>query len=272
VRSVLFRAAVLVAWVGLLACPAQALERAGRGWLGVEMRLFFAGGVFVEHVFAGSPAARAQLAPGDRLLRADGLPIGEPADLVAHVGGLHPGARLELEIVRADRRQVVHAVLDRHPGELEVTRLKWIGKRAPELEIEDGARVQGQLPARLGDLGGRVVVLAIWTSGCTSCRALAPTLSELDGRWRKRGLSVLGVGVDDRAALERALRGWRAGFAVAADPDRSATRLFDVPGTLGLFVIDRNGVIVELLMSYESGRRAALEKLLERLLGEGPTP
>jgi thiol-disulfide isomerase/thioredoxin len=59
-----------------------------------------------------------------------------------------------------------------------------------ELPTWDGKIVQ------LSDLKGKVVILDLWATWCTPCLASAPTLSNLQARFRNQGLVVLGVSLD----------------------------------------------------------------------------
>ena len=60
----------------------------------------------------------------------------------------------------------------------------------------DGRRV------RLSDYRGRPVVLDFWATWCGPCRASMPHLSNLQQRYRGRGLIVLGLSVDDSEPVE----------------------------------------------------------------------
>jgi len=64
---------------------------------------------------------------------------------------------------------------------------------APDFELDtlDGRRL------RLSDLRGRVVLVNFWAAWCAPCRVEMPWLAELDARYRARGLTILGVSVDD---------------------------------------------------------------------------
>jgi thiol-disulfide isomerase/thioredoxin len=76
-----------------------------------------------------------------------------------------------------------------------------------------------QLPVRRGSdataplatlLGGAPAVVAFWATYCPPCRAEVPVLGRAAGRWRARGVRIVGVALDvrDAAALERAAREW----------------------------------------------------------------
>ena len=77
------------------------------------------------------------------------------------------------------------------------------GDLAPELAVvrPDGTSFQltdltGK-PVRLADLRGRAVWLNFWASWCPPCQAETPILRQLDLEYRDRGLSIVGISVQE---------------------------------------------------------------------------
>ena len=71
------------------------------------------------------------------------------------------------------------------------------GKPAPDFRLKtfDGRAVS------LDDYRGQVVLLDFWATYCSPCVAALPELQALHAKHGARGFSVVGVTVDDRAAL-----------------------------------------------------------------------
>ena len=125
-----------------------------------------------------------------------------------------------------------------------------VGDLAPELTgtRDDGTPfiltdLEGN-PIRLADLRGRAVWLNFWASWCPPCQAETPTLRTMDERYRDRGLTLIGVQVqqtveDGRAYAERYSLEYRIGADVSAAIFRTY-RVFALPTQ---FFIDADGVI-----------------------------
>jgi len=54
-------------------------------------------------------------------------------------------------------------------------------------------------PVKLADFKAKVVVLNFWATWCVPCRAEIPALVELQTKYGKNGLQVIGVSIDDPA-------------------------------------------------------------------------
>ena len=82
------------------AVGAQAQPGAPRAWIGLELGDDDRPGIAVKAVTRGSPAARARLRPGDRLLALDGRATDDYPQLAAALAQLAPGTQVTLRIRR----------------------------------------------------------------------------------------------------------------------------------------------------------------------------
>lgn len=73
------------------------------------------------------------------------------------------------------------------------------GKPAPPFELA----TFGGRNVSLQDYKGRVVLLDFWATFCAPCVAALPQLQALHAKHGAKGLALIGVTVDDRAALVR---------------------------------------------------------------------
>lgn len=125
-----------------------------RGWLGVnvfeEPRSGQGGskGAVIKEVFRGSPAAAAQLRPGDRLMAVNGRPVESYLQLLRSISFLPPGSDVTLSVVRGGGAREVKVKLGRPPSEGvrsdgHSDRLGMVVRDAPVPSAPDKARPSG---------------------------------------------------------------------------------------------------------------------------------
>lgn len=134
------------------------------------------------------------------------------------------------------------------------------GKTAPAFTLKtyDGKAVS------LADFRGRVVLLDFWGTFCPPCMAALPELQALHNKHAARGFAVVGVTVDDRAALVKKATAKLTYPIVQATPQVwSAYKVNSLPS---LVLVDREGKIVKRFggESDPAAMRAEIEKVLAR--------
>jgi peroxiredoxin len=122
---------------------------------------------------------------------------------------------------------------------------------------------------RLSEHRGEVVVVSFWSMGCGGCRAQLTALNRSLATYASAGLAVYGVGVDDdpARALEYA-RGVRVAFPMLLDPSKSVARDYQVDSLPMTVLIDRGGVIRDVLRDYSRASEALYLQQLRVLLNE----
>ncbi len=246
----------------------------GRPWLGVQMDGDTHGpgdapGVRVGHVVRGSPAERAGVHEGDRLVRVAGAVVQRGADVVRVVSNHTVGDALDIALVRAGQERTVHVVLTRFPSQDEMVRMDLVGTFAPTWR--DVETVNGSFPPSIGALRGRVVLLDFWATWCAPCRIVVPKLGALQGRYGAQGLSVLGVSTEDAQDVAVYAQRTAMPYAVAVDKHAETTRSYGVLSLPTVVVIDRRGVVRDVAIGYDTGEDARLDSLVRTLLAE-PIP
>ena len=129
------------------------------------------------------------------------------------------------------------------------------GDVAPELETvrADGTSVtltdlDGK-PVRLADLRGRLVWLNFWATWCPPCQAETPVLRDMDAAYGSRGLSIIGIAVqettvdDVRAYAQR----YELGYDIAFDASADIFGLYRVFALPTQFFIGADGRILEVI-------------------------
>jgi thiol-disulfide isomerase/thioredoxin len=148
------------------------------------------------------------------------------------------------------------------------------GDLAPELAAprSDGSTFQltdlAGRPVRLADLVGRAVWINFWASWCPPCQAETPILREMDRAYRDRGLTIVGISVQETNAADVGayVSRYSLGYTIAADLDGDIFRRYKVYGLPTQFFIAPDGRIAAVLPRPldDAGARAQIEAILPR--------
>jgi len=132
------------------------------------------------------------------------------------------------------------------------------------MALFDGGRLS------LDDLRGKVVVLNFWASWCyPACYEEAPVLERGWRAWKKRGVVVVGVDIQDQEEpARRFLREFALTFPNGPDPTGKISVDYGVYGVPETFFIDKTGRIRKKHVGAVTDEVFASE--VERLLKEAP--
>jgi cytochrome c biogenesis protein CcmG/thiol:disulfide interchange protein DsbE len=116
-----------------------------------------------------------------------------------------------------------------------------IGKPAPGFSLP---RIDADGTIDSNDLAGQVVVVNFWASWCVPCRDEHPALEAAWGRYRERGVVVLGVSFEDTPEGAMDFRDELGGdWPLASDPGSKTAIAYGVFGVPETFVIAPDGTI-----------------------------
>jgi len=129
--------------------------------------------------------------------------------------------------------------------------LELIGTKAPGLSGLDWLNSE---PLHIEDIRGKVVLIRFWLVGCPFCENTAPSLVELNRKYKDRGLRIIGIHhpksqrtMDEKLVLSVAKQ-FGYDFPIAQDKDWKVINDYWLKGkkrsfTSSTFLIDKNGVI-----------------------------
>ena len=125
--------------------------------------------------------------------------------------------------------------------------------------------LEGALP----QIKGRVVYLDFWASWCAPCKTSFPVLNRWHEEFSAKGLTVLGVSVDETdAQMRNFLTRTPVEFSVVRDAAHKLVAAADVSTMPTAFLISRKGVIRHIHNGFHPKDEAPLSARINALLVE----
>jgi len=116
---------------------------------------------------------------------------------------------------------------------------------------------------RLSEYRGEVVMVNFWATWCGDCRAQLSELNTWYGTYQGAGLQLLAVSLDrDIAAVSKTAAALDLSYPVLHDADLSISKLYDVSSMPVSVLIDRDGVVRDVIEGFQ---RARQDEVLDRI-------
>jgi peroxiredoxin len=115
-------------------------------------------------------------------------------------------------------------------------------KAAPDFNLNDSKG----FPLKLSDYKGRVVLLDFWATWCHGCKTEIPWYMEFERKYKRRGLAVIGVSMDDDGwkSVRPFLREHQLNYPVAIG-NQDLAKMYGVDSMPVTLLIDREGKIAD---------------------------
>jgi len=134
-------------------------------------------------------------------------------------------------------------------------------RRPSPLEVDDW---ENSPPLNLGMLKGKVVVLFFWSTESDPSRAILPYLAEIYGRWKGKGVELVGICASAGAGrMKDTIGQYGIRFPVAADVEERTAAEYLVNGRPDFYVIDQEGFFY--VVDAQNG---AIESIIKKLLDD----
>jgi thiol-disulfide isomerase/thioredoxin len=121
---------------------------------------------------------------------------------------------------------------------------------------------------KLGDLGGKAVILDFWATYCEPCKREIPHLNSLVAKYGSDNLEIVGLNVggeEDRMKIPKFVAETRIDYSIAF-PDNDLTSFIfatqsDIPQTA---VFDRRGALVRKIVGFNDAVQKELDAAVEQ--------
>ena len=139
------------------------------------------------------------------------------------------------------------------------------GQPAPNFKV---ITTSGQ-PVSLENYGGHVLVMDFFATWCHPCREAIPHLVEMNRKYGKQGLQVLGMSADDTGVrLVKAFADEQHINYPIALAGESTLVDYGVRSVPVMFIIDKKGRVAEIFRGFTDEVGRSTEQLIKKLLAE----
>lgn len=111
-----------------------------------------------------------------------------------------------------------------------------------------GVKLEGE-PVTLADFKDKVVLVDFWATWCVPCVKSMPDLQKLQEKYAEKGLSVVGISLDEKGAekVKPFLSKKKFTYTMLLDKDTAhpTWKAFGVHGIPALFLINKEGILVQ---------------------------
>jgi thiol-disulfide isomerase/thioredoxin len=221
---------------------ARSRPGARKAWLGVVLARDAKPGIPIKRVVPGSPAEKAGVKKGDRVLRVAGGGVPSVKAMQQAVAAHRPGQTVTLRIRRAGSIKVLKVRLERMPSYAERVKAHLMGKPAPAFSASRvGSAASGKVTPK--SLRGDVVLVEFWASWCGACRRAVPMLKAIHNQYARHGLKIVAVAKDPVSRIEPLVDQLGIPYTVGADPKGQAMRAYWINPIPAFVLLDRAGVV-----------------------------
>jgi thiol-disulfide isomerase/thioredoxin len=121
----------------------------------------------------------------------------------------------------------------------------------------------------LKEYRNQVVFVDFWASWCVPCKYSFPWMNEMQERYGKDGLKVIGINVDkDKAMAKKFLEHVPATFDIAYDPEGEIADLYSLKVMPSSYLIDRDGNLVHAHKGFKTSDGSQMEDMIRKLIDD----
>jgi thiol-disulfide isomerase/thioredoxin len=233
--------------------------------MGVQMDNGGDTGVRVEHVVRGSPADKAGVREGDRIVGVDGMRVTQPTHVTRTVATHKVGETVKLDVERTGNAMQMSVVLAARPSSDAMMKMDLVGAPAPAWTKVSPL---GAAPASMAALKGKVVLVDFWATWCGPCKMIAPRLSQLKDKFGATGLSVVGITTDEQGPATAFAEKYGMRYPIVLDTASETSRTYGVSALPTMILVDKAGVVRDVFIGFDPGGEAVIADAIKKLIDE----
>lgn len=215
----------------------------GRAWLGVYLGSDGKPGVIVRKVHPGSPASKAKLRAGDRILSVNSATLANVRALQLEITSYRPGDKVVLALRRGGKSLRVVVLLERLLTYPQRVRQALVGKPTPKFVVTrisaGGKTVSSQA------MKGKLWLLEFWATWCGACRQVIPMLKQIHKQYSPYGLHIVSIAKDKPARVARLANLLGLPYTVGVDPRGKVLSKYLVNPIPAFMLINKKGVVID---------------------------
>lgn len=134
-----------------------------------------------------------------------------------------------------------------------------IGDKFPDFKYMDIEGKKGSITA----LKGNLILVRFWADWCPYCREEMPVIEKIYKEYEKKGFSVLAINVkQSKEKVETFVAELNLSFPIILDKDARIAKLCGVRAIPTTFIVDRNGIVREIIVGEVFKEKSILRKML----------
>jgi peroxiredoxin len=139
-----------------------------------------------------------------------------------------------------------------------------LGKPGPEFSEKT---VTGARTVSMHDLNGKVAIVDFWATWCNPCRKSFPKLEELNAKYGKSGLKIVGISEDDdKSSIPAFASDLGAKFPLVWDENKAIASKWQPKSMPTTFIVDRKGTVRFVHLGYHDDEEELIEREVKSLL------
>lgn len=147
-----------------------------------------------------------------------------------------------------------------------------VGQKAPDFKLPSVSGKQVSLNDLRKDASKngapKVVLIDFWATWCGPCRNSIPHIQKLHEKYSKKGVSIVGISVDDKGAkvVKPFVEKNKLTYTILLDQKSEAADKYGVRAIPSIFIIDKKGVVRYIHEGFYPGLENKISKEIDGLL------